>query len=130
MVRQELASEKGIEGSLAVEERDVEPWRRELGNKTLATAGFEIPPGRHLQVAYGQCQVSTGGEVVRVPLAVLILGYSHGLLVRTFLSEKQNQIRTPTAEEHPVGTFVIPETAFHPNTPTVRSRPPKQKSHP
>ena len=45
VVRQELASEKGIEVSLRTVERAVEPWRRELRNAALATVRFETPPG-------------------------------------------------------------------------------------
>jgi transposase len=90
VVRQELASEKGIEVSLRTVERAVEPWRRELRNAALATVRFETPPGRQLQADFGQCLVSIGGERVRVHLAVLTLGYSRRLLVRAFRSEKQD----------------------------------------
>ena len=89
VVRQELASEKGIEVSLRTVERAVEPWRRELRNAALATVRFETPPGRQLQADFGQCMVRIGGERVRVHLAVLTLGYSRRLLVRAFRSEKQ-----------------------------------------
>jgi len=90
VVRQELASEKGIEVSLRTVERAVEPWRRELRNAALATVRFETPPGKQLQADFGQCLVSIGGERVRVHLAVLTLGYSRRLLVRAFRSEKQD----------------------------------------
>ena len=90
MVRQELASEKGIKVSLRTVERAVEPWRRELRNAALATVRFETPPGRQLQADFGQCVVRIGGERVRVHLAVLTLGYSRRLLVRAFRSEKQD----------------------------------------
>jgi transposase len=90
VVRQELASEKGIKVSLRTVERAVEPWRRELRNAALATVRFETPPGRQLQADFGQCLVSIGGERVRVHLAVLTLGHSRRLLVRAFRSEKQD----------------------------------------
>jgi len=90
VVRQELASDKGIEVSLRTVERAVEPWRRELRNAALATVRFETPPGKQLQADFGQCLVSIGGERVRVHLAVLTLGYSRRLLVRAFRSEKQD----------------------------------------
>ena len=66
VVRQELASEKGILVSLRTVERAVEPWRRELRNAALATVRFETPPGKQLQADFGQCLVSIGGERVRV----------------------------------------------------------------
>ena len=98
VVRQELASEKGIEVSLRTVERAVEPWRRELRNAALATVRFETRPGKQLQADFGQCLVSNsfredcvyGGERVRVHLAVLTLGYSRRLLVQAFRSEKQD----------------------------------------
>ncbi|WP_222934191.1 IS21 family transposase [Cyanobium sp. NS01] len=90
VVRQELASEKGIAVSLRTVERAVEPWRQELRNAALATVRFETPPGRQLQADFGQCVVRIGGERVRVHLAVLTLGYSRRLLVRAFRSEKQD----------------------------------------
>ncbi len=64
MVRQELASEKGIQVSLRTVERAVEPWRRELRNAVLATVRFEMPPGKQLQADFGQCMVGIGGERV------------------------------------------------------------------
>jgi transposase len=90
VVRQELASEKGIEVSLRTVERSVEPWRQELRNAALATVRFETPPGRQLQADFGQCVARIGGERVRVHLAVLTLGYSRRLVVRAFRSEKQD----------------------------------------
>lgn len=90
VVRQELASEKGIEVSLRTVEHAVEPWRRELRNAALATVRFETPPGRQLQADFGQCLVSIGGERVRVHLAVLTLGYSRRLLLWAFNSEKED----------------------------------------
>jgi transposase len=90
VVRQELASEKGIQVSLRTVERAVAAWRQELRNAALATVRFETPPGRQLQADFGQCLVSIGGERVRVHLAVLTLGYSRRLLVRAFRSEKQD----------------------------------------
>ncbi len=90
VVRQELASEKGIQVSLRTVERAVEPWRRELRNAVLATLRFETPPGRQLQADFGQCMVSISGEWVRVHLAVLTLGYSRRSLVRAFRAEKRD----------------------------------------
>lgn len=90
VVRQELASEKGIKVSLRTVERAVEPWRRELRNAALAAVRFETPPGKQLQADFGLCLVSIGGERVRVHVAVLTLGYSRRLLVKAFRSEKQD----------------------------------------
>jgi transposase len=91
VVRQELASERGIKVSLRTVERAVEPWRRELRNAAVATVRFETPPGKQLQADFGQCLVSIGGERVRVHLAVLTLSYSRRLLVRALQLDRVGQ---------------------------------------
>jgi len=104
VVRQELASEKGIEVCLRTVERAVEPWRRQLRNAALARVRFETPPGRQLQADFGQCMVRIGGERVRVHLVVLTLGYSRRLLVRAFRSEKQEHwLQCPGGGLPPMG---------------------------
>lgn len=54
VVRQELASELSIVVSLCTVERAVSHLRQELAAEALATVRFETPPGRQLQVDFGQ----------------------------------------------------------------------------
>jgi len=54
VVRQELASELGVVASLRTVERAVSHLRRELAAEALATVRFETPPGRQLQIDFGQ----------------------------------------------------------------------------
>jgi transposase len=89
VVRQELDREKGIKLSLRTVEREVAPMRRELAAEARATIRFETPPGRQLQIDFGERRVSIGGASVKVFLFVATLGYSRRLHVRAFTNERQ-----------------------------------------
>src|SRR5215210_88032 len=90
VVRQELAAELGIEVSLRTVERAVAPLRRELAAEALATVRFETPPGRQMQIDFGECGVTLGVERVRVHLFVATLGHSRRVYVRAFRHERQS----------------------------------------
>ena len=62
VVRQELASEKGIIVSLRTVERAVQPYRQELEAEARATVRFETPPGKQLQIDFGERLVEIGGS--------------------------------------------------------------------
>jgi transposase len=89
VVRQELLAEHGIAVSLRTVERAVAPLRRELAAGARATVRFETPPGRQLQIDFGERRVAIGGEVVRVHLFVATLGYSRRIYARAFRHERQ-----------------------------------------
>jgi transposase len=89
VIRQELASEKGIVVSLRTVERAVAPYRRELEAEARATVRFETPPGRQLQIDFGERAVEIGGARVRAYLFVATLGYSRRPHVRAFRHERQ-----------------------------------------
>lgn len=89
VVRQELAAEHGITVSLRTVERAVAPLRRELLAEARATVRFETPPGRQLQIDFGERQVRIGEESVRAYLFVATLGYSRRVYVRAFRHERQ-----------------------------------------
>ncbi len=91
VVRQELASELGIVISLRTVERAVSHLRRKLAAEALATVRFETPPGRQLQIDFGQRRVAIEGEDPgRVFLFVATLGYSRRLYARAFRHERQS----------------------------------------
>ncbi len=76
-MRQELACELGVAVSLRTVERLVSHLRRALAADALATVRFETPPGRQLQIDFGQCRIVVEGcEGSRVYLFVATLGYS------------------------------------------------------
>jgi transposase len=89
VVHQELGAEHGIAVSLRTVERAVAPWRRDLEAKARATVRFETPPGRQLQVDFGERRVEIAGEMIRVHLFVATLGYSRRRYVRAFRNERQ-----------------------------------------
>ena len=90
VVRQELASELGVVASLRTVERAVAPLRQELAAEVLATVRFETPPGRQLQIDFGERGVRIGEEVVRAYLFVATLGYSRRVYARAFRHERQS----------------------------------------
>ena len=89
VVRQELLAEKGIKLSLRTIEREVAPLRRQLEAEARATIRFETPPGKQLQIDFGERRVPIGGESVKVYLFVATLGYSRRVYVRAFRNERQ-----------------------------------------
>jgi transposase len=89
VVRQELEREKGIRLTLRTVEREVSHLRRELEAEARATIRFETPPGKQLQIDFGERRVSIGGETVKVYLFVATLGYSRRLYVQPFRNERQ-----------------------------------------
>ena len=89
VVRQELLAEKGLKLSLRTGERAVAALRRELEAEARATIRFETPPGKQLQIDFGERRVLIGGESVKVYLFVATLGYSRRVYVRAFRNERQ-----------------------------------------
>jgi transposase len=90
VVRQDLERERGVVVSLRTVERAVAPLRQELRAQARATVRFETPPGRQLQIDFGELKVAIGGERVRVYLFVATLGYSRRTYVQAFRHERQS----------------------------------------
>jgi transposase len=63
--------------------------RRALAAEARATVRFETPPGRQLQIDFGERRVWIADELVRVHVFVATLGYSRKLYVRAFRHERQ-----------------------------------------
>jgi transposase len=89
VVRQELLREHGIAVSLRTVERAVRGYRRELSALARATVRFETPPGKQLQVDFGETRITVGDERPKVYLFVATLGYSRRPYVAAFLHERQ-----------------------------------------
>lgn len=89
VVRQELEAEKGIRLTLRTIEREVAPLRRELEAEARATIRFETPPGKQLQIDFGERRTMIGDEPVKVYLFVATLGYSRRIYVQAFRNERQ-----------------------------------------
>lgn len=89
VVRQDLAAEKGLAVSLRTLQRAVAPYRQALKAEALATTRFETPPGRQLQIDFGERLVEVGGSRVKAFVFVATLGHSRRLHVRAFRHEQQ-----------------------------------------
>lgn len=89
VVRQELVAEHGVAVSLRTVERAVAKERQSLMAAARATLRFETPPGRQLQIDFGERRVEIAGELVRAHVFVATLGYSRRLYTRAFRHERQ-----------------------------------------
>jgi transposase len=89
VVRQDLLAEKGLAVSLRTLQRAVVPYRQALKAEALATTRFETPPGRQLQIDFGERLVEIGGTKLKVFVFVATLGHSRRLHVRAFRHEQQ-----------------------------------------
>src|SRR5262245_22124695 len=89
VIRQELAAEKSITVSLRTVERAVQRYRQELAAEARATVRFETPPGKQMQIDFGERLVEIGGSKVRAYLFVATLGYSRRHHIRAFRNERQ-----------------------------------------
>ena len=90
VVRQDLAREHGVAVSLRTIERAMAPLRQALRAEARACVRFETPPGKQLQIDFGERRVAIGDEVVRVYLFVATLGYSRRVFARAFRHERQS----------------------------------------
>src|SRR5215470_19220928 len=89
VVRQDLIAEKGLAVSRRTLQRAVQPYRQALKAEALATTRFETPPGRQLQIDFGERLVEIGGAKIKAFVFVATLGHSRRLHVRAFRAEKQ-----------------------------------------
>ncbi len=89
VVRQDLIAETGIAVSLRTLQRAVQPYRQALKAEALATVRFETPPGRQLQIDFGERLVEIDGARVKAFVFVATLGHSRRCHVRAFRDERQ-----------------------------------------
>jgi transposase len=89
VVRQDLLAERGVAVSRRTLQRAVQPYRQALKAEALATTRFETPPGRQLQIDFGERLVEIGGVKIKAFVFVATLGHSRRLHVRAFRAEKQ-----------------------------------------
>jgi transposase len=82
VVRQDLLAEKGVAVSRRTLQRAVQPYRAALKAEALATTRFETPPGRQLQIDFGERLVEIGGAKIKTFVFVATLGHSRRLHVR------------------------------------------------
>jgi transposase len=67
--------------SLRTIERAVPHLRQELRAEAKATVRFETPPGRQLQIDFGEMRVPVGGESTQLRLFGATLGHSRRICI-------------------------------------------------
>ncbi|MER8524165.1 hypothetical protein NKH56_33545 [Mesorhizobium sp. M1076] len=89
VVRQDLLAEKGMAVSQRTLQSAVQPYRQALRAEALATMRFETPPGRQLQIDFGERLVEIGGGKIEAFVFVATLGHSQRLHVHAFRADEQ-----------------------------------------
>ncbi len=79
VVCQDLLTETGVAVSRRTLQRAVQPYRQALKAEALATTRFETPPGRQLQIDFGERLVEIGGVKIKAFVFVATLGHSRRL---------------------------------------------------
>lgn len=85
VVRQDLLAEKGV----AVSRRTTRRAALSPGAEGGGSGYDETPPGRQLQIDFGERLVEIGGAKVKAFVFVATLGHSRRLHVRAFRAERQ-----------------------------------------
>ena len=88
VIRQELLS-RGVVASLRTVNRALGPLRRELILADRATIRFETPPGRQMQVDFGEKWLEVGGIQQKRYVFVATLGFSRRTFAMVFGSMRQ-----------------------------------------
>jgi transposase len=88
VIRQELLA-RGVAASLRTVNRALGPLRRELVLAGRATIRFETPPGRQLQVDFGEKWLEIGGVQQKRYVFVATLGFSRRTFAMVFGSMRQ-----------------------------------------
>src|SRR5271165_57420 len=89
VIQQELAS-RGAHVDLRTLQRAVATLRQEERARALATVRFETPPGRQIQIDFGEKVVRIAAQPVTVHLMTAVLGHSRRLDCRALLAERQD----------------------------------------
>ena len=89
VIQQELATQ-GHHVELRTIQRAVADLRRQARAEALATVRFETPPGKQLQIDFGEKIVTIAGAPVKVFLMTAVLGHSRRLFCRAFLAQRQD----------------------------------------
>ncbi len=88
VVRQRFAA-MGITVSLRTVERALRPLRKDWERASKATLRFETPPGKQMQVDFGEKWLEIGGVQQKRYVFVATLGYSRRCYVEAFGSLRQ-----------------------------------------
>ncbi|MGY3404745.1 transposase [Bradyrhizobium sp. GM5.1] len=107
VVRQDLLAERGVTVSRRTLQRAVQPYRQALKAEALATTRFETPPGRQLQIDFGERLVEIGGAKVKAFVFVATLATRDGFMcVRS--GPRDRSIGLPGSRAHSRPSAVCP----------------------
>jgi transposase len=90
VVHQELERQLGIKAGQRTVQYAVQPFRKKLIAKAVATIRFETPPGKQMQIDFGSATIVIGGIKQKIHFFAAVLGYSRRQYVQAFRSEKQS----------------------------------------
>lgn len=97
VVQREL-TRSGIDVSVRTVQRAVRQQRNAALAADLASVRFETPPGKQMQIDFGQKRVCIGDAMVVVHLMTAVLSYSRRVFVRAFLAERGDDWREGIAD--------------------------------
>ena len=110
--------EKGYTGGYTLVKEAIRPLRETHRQIEAATVRFETPPGFQAQMDWGTKQMNLGGNLVRIHIFVLVLGYSRACYVEFTLDEKLPTLIA--CHEHAFRWFGgVPEEIFYDNPRTI-----------
>lgn len=88
VVVQRLLAAREVDVGLRTIQRAVAPRRRDQRRAAVATTRYETPPGKQMQIDFGQKWVFIAEARVRVYFFVAVLGYSRRIYAHALLSER------------------------------------------
>ena len=97
VVHRELARD-GVDVSVRTVQRAVREQRNAALAADVASVRFETPPGKQMQIDFGQKRVCIAGKPVVVHLMTAVLSYSRRVYVRAFLAERGDDWRQGIAD--------------------------------
>ena len=92
ILHQELRAQHGFGGCYEVVKLAVRPLRAEATVASVTQMRFETAPGEQAQVDWGQVRVWLGGELTRVHVFVMTLGYSRRGYAEGYLGERMESL--------------------------------------
>lgn len=109
---------KGFTGSYCLVKIAVRPLRETAIQIQNATVRYETPPGQQAQMDWGSTWVSINGQLKRIHIFVLVLGYSRSLYVEFTEDEKLPALIA--CHEHAFEWFGgLPEEILYDNPKTI-----------
>jgi len=109
---------RGYAGSYTILKEAVRPLRETHRQMEAATARFETPPGLQAQMDWGSKKLMIGGQLTRIKIFVMVLGFSRAIYVEFTMDETLPTLIA--CHEHAFNWFGgIPEEILYDNPRTI-----------